>query len=74
MNMRQIIGSAIVSAGIGTVLGLCIAEIAAPRFVSKQYQELPSKYPAIGAVAAGIIGGCQNAIWQLKKQRDQEEA
>ncbi len=74
MNIRQIVGSAIVSAGVGAVLGLCIAQIAAPRFFSKEYQELPSKYPLIGAISAGMIGGCQCAIWQLKKQRDQEEA
>lgn len=73
MNIRQIIGSALVTAGIGAVVGLAAARIAAPKFVSKEYQDLPSTYPAIGAVAGAIAGSCQCAILQLKKQRDQEE-
>jgi hypothetical protein len=73
MNIRQIIGSALVTAGIGAVVGLAAATIAAPKFVSKEYQDLPSTYPVIGAVAGAIAGSCQCAILQLKKQRDQEE-
>lgn len=73
MNIRQIVGSALISAGIGALLGLIVARIAAPEFVSKQYQELPERYPAIGAVAGAIVGASQCAILQLKKQRDQED-
>ncbi|NJO78685.1 MAG: hypothetical protein HC827_09215 [Cyanobacteria bacterium RM1_2_2] len=74
MNIRQIIGSAIVTAGIGALLGFGVAKIAAPEFVSQRYQELPAKYPVIGAVAGAIVGGCQCAILQLKNQRDREDS
>lgn len=74
INVRQVIGAAIITAGIGAVVGLGIARIAAPQFVSKEYQELPSKYPAFGAIAGAIGGACQCAILQLKRQRDDEEA
>lgn len=73
MNIRQIVGSALISAGIGAVLGLIISRIAVPEFASKQYQELPRRYPAIGAVAGAIVGASQCAILQLKKQQDQED-
>ena len=73
MNIRQICGSAIVSGLIVAAVGLGVAKIAAPEFVSKEYQELPERYPIYGAVAGAIVGGCQCAILQLKKQRDQEE-
>lgn len=74
INVRQVIGAAIITAGVGAVVGLGVAKIAAPQFVSKEYQELPSKYPIFGAVAGAIGGACQCAILQLKRQRDEEEA
>jgi hypothetical protein len=74
INVRQVIGAAIITAGVGAVVGLGIAQIAAPQFVSKEYQELPAKYPVFGAIAGAIGGACQSAILQLKKQRDAEEA
>jgi len=73
MNIRQVCGSAIISGLVGAAVGLGVAKIAAPEFVSKEYQELPKLYPVYGAVAGAIVGGCQCAILQLKKQRDQEE-
>ncbi len=73
MNIRQICGSALISGLVGAAVGLGVAKIAAPEFVSKQYQELPARYPAYGAVAGVVVGACQCAILQLKNQRDQED-
>lgn len=72
MNIRQVIGSAVITAGIGAAVGFGVARIAAPEFVSQRYQKLPSRYPAIGAVAGAIVGGCQCALLQLKRERDRE--
>ena len=73
MNIRQLCGSAVISGLVGAAVGLGVAKVAAPEFVSRRYQELPAYYPVYGAVAGAIIGGCQCAILQIKKHRDQEE-
>lgn len=73
MNIRQVCGSAVVTGLVGAAVGLGVAKIATPEFVSKQYQELPARYPVYGAIAGAIVGGCQCAILQIKKQRDQED-
>jgi gas vesicle protein len=73
MNIRQIIGSSLISAGVGFVIGLAVAKLAAPEFVSQRYRNLPTHYPIAGAIVGGVVGACQSAILQLKQQRDQEE-
>lgn len=73
MNIRLIVFSAIVTAVIGAGLGLATAEIAGPKFVSRAYQNASSKYALIGSGIGLIVGGSQEAVRQLKKQRDQEE-
>jgi hypothetical protein len=74
MNIKLIIFSAIVTSLIGTGIGAGAAEIAAPQFVSQTYQNLHTKYAVIGAVAGLLVGGSQEAIRQLKRQRDREDA
>lgn len=73
MNMKLILFSAVLTSFVGACIGLGVAEVAAPRYVSRTYRELPDKYVYVGAVAGLVIGGCQEAVRQLKKQRDEEE-
>jgi hypothetical protein len=74
MNIKLIIFSAIVTSAIGTGIGVGAAEIAAPQFVSQTYQNIHTKYAVIGAAAGLLVGGSQEAIRQLKRQRDREDA
>jgi hypothetical protein len=74
MNLKLICFSALLTAIVGGCIGMGVAEVAAPRFVSRAYRELPSRYVLIGAGTGLVVGGCQEALRQLKKQRDEEEA
>jgi hypothetical protein len=73
MNIKLVIFSGIISAGIGAVVGLSASELARPKYQSNIYQNLHSKYAAAGAVVGLVAGTGQEAVRQLKKQRDKEE-
>ncbi len=73
MNIRRILFSALVTAGIGAVVGLGVAHIVTPRYQSQFYQTLPRRYPLFGAGTGFIYGACLEAIRQQKAQRDREE-
>lgn len=74
MNIRLILFSAIVTAAVGVGLGLVTAEVAGPKFVSQAYRHMDTKYAILGGGLGLIVGGSQEAVRQLKKQRDLEEA
>lgn len=73
MNVRLIVFSAAVTAVIGAGLGVATAQMTGNRFVSQAYQNLDTKYAVVGAGMGLLVGGSQEAIRQLKKQRDLEE-
>lgn len=73
MNIRQLCGTAVMSGLAGAAVGVGVAAIATPVFVSRSYRELPAYYPIYGAVAGAIAGAGQCALLQIKKQRDAEE-
>jgi hypothetical protein len=73
MNIRLILFSAILTSAIGGVVGIGVGKAFAPGYESRIYRELPSKYGYVGAATGLLIGGCQEAVRQLKKQRDEED-
>lgn len=73
MNLRLIVFSGVVTAVIGSGLGLVLANMFPTPYTSSFYQNLDRKYAAAGAVAGLLFGSSQEALRQLKKQREQEE-
>ncbi len=73
MNFKQIIFSAFISAGIGTVFGMAIDQIAPSPYQSKFYVTLDRNYPLIGAIAGFFGGGVISAIQQLNEDYDRRE-
>jgi hypothetical protein len=73
MNLKLIVFSSLITAIIGAMLGFAVGEVFSPKYTSEIYQDTPRKYAVVGGVAGLIIGGCQESIRQLKKQRDEEE-
>lgn len=74
MNGRLIVFSAVLTAIVGSVVGVAAAEIAQPKFQSEMYRNLHPKYAVVGSIVGLVVGGSQEAIRQLKKQRDQEDS
>jgi flagellar motor component MotA len=74
MNVRLILFSGIVTAIIGTGIGFTAANVFPSPYTSKLYQDLDQKYALIGAVAGLALGASQEALRQMKKQLDEEEA
>jgi hypothetical protein len=78
MNIRLIIFSGIITAGIGAFLGFAAAEIekgsfGQPKYQSQVYKDLRNTYyPIIGAGLGLTIGMGQECIRQLKDQRDHQ--
>jgi uncharacterized membrane protein YgaE (UPF0421/DUF939 family) len=74
MNIKLIIFSGIVTALVGSGVGVVMATMFPTPYTSAAYQDLDQKYAVIGAVAGLALGGSQEALRQLKKQRDEEES
>ena len=74
MNNKRIIFSSIVTAAVGVGLGLVIVQLCPTPYTGEIYQNLKQRYGLIGGVAGLLVGASQEAVRQLKKQRDQEEA
>ncbi|XWK89962.1 MAG: hypothetical protein U7127_07785 [Phormidium sp.] len=73
MNFKLIVFSSLITALIGATIGFAACEVFGPKFSSKIYRDIHRKYALVGGVGGLIIGGCQESIRQLKKQRDEEE-
>ncbi|MBW4550618.1 MAG: hypothetical protein KME35_05835 [Aphanocapsa sp. GSE-SYN-MK-11-07L] len=73
MNRKLIVFSGVITAAIGAVIGLSASELARPKFESSIYQNLAPKYAAAGGVIGLLAGAGQEAIRQLKQQREKEE-
>ncbi len=74
MNRKLIVFSALFTAVVGAVIGLAAARMHHGRFASSLYQDLSRKYAIAGATAGLLVGAGQEAVRQLKYQRDAEEA
>ena len=78
MNLRMIVFSGVVTALIGSMIGLAAARIGQRdfnqlRFESKVYQDLQGKYALIGAGLGLAVGIGQEGVRVLKAQRKEEE-
>lgn len=73
MNLKLIIFSSLITAIIGATIGFAVGELFKPKFSSQIYQDVDRKYALVGGLSGLLIGGCQEVIRQMKKQRDEEE-
>lgn len=74
MNSKRIIFSGIVTAVIGVGLGLVMVKLVPSPYTAELYKSLKSRYALIGGVAGLVFGASQEAVRQLKRQCDREEA
>lgn len=73
MNRRLIFFAGLMTSVIGAVIGLAVAEMAAPNFESQFYRDPHRRYAIAGAVAGALIGMGQESVRQLKQQQEQQE-
>ncbi len=73
MNFKQIFFSGVVCAGVGSVIGLGVLQIAPSPYQSRDYRILNHNYPLIGALAGFLGGGVIAAIQQLHNEYDRRE-
>jgi hypothetical protein len=78
MNIRLILFSGVMTALIGSIIGLGAAQLGQRdfkhlRYEGKAYQNLYRNYMLIGAGLGFATGFGQACIRELKVQRDQEE-
>ena len=70
MNQRKIWFAGIVTAAIGTGIGLVLAKIVDSPYSSKHYQNLERTYMIICGTGGLIVGTTQEALRQLQEERD----
>lgn len=70
MNQRKIWFAGIVTAVIGTGIGLVLARIVHSPYNSKPYQNLERTYMIICGTGGLIVGTTQEALRQLQEERD----
>ena len=70
MNQRKIWFAGIVTAALGTGIGLVLARIVDSPYSSKHYQNLERTYMIICGTGGLIVGTTQEALRQLKSESD----
>ena len=73
MNKRLVLFSGILTSLVGVGLGLAIANMVQSPYTSSPYQGLAQKYMIIGGVSGLLLGSSQEALRQMKQQRDEQE-
>lgn len=73
MNLRLIVFSGVITSVVGVGVGLLLANLFPTPYQGGFYEHMNRKYMAIGGVSGLLIGMSQEALRQLKKQRDEEE-
>ncbi len=74
MNVKLIVFSSVVTTLVGGMLGLAIAKMRPSPYTNIAiYQNFEQKYIIVGAITGLTIGASQEAIRQLKRQREEEE-
>ncbi|MBF1999622.1 MAG: hypothetical protein IGS38_02750 [Synechococcales cyanobacterium M58_A2018_015] len=72
MDLKRLLFSALVCAGVGAVFGLAAAQISPSPYQSQNYINLTHRYPWIGAAAGFCGGGIISAVQQLNEQYDRQ--
>ena len=70
MNQRKIWFAGIITAALGTGLGLVLARIVDSPYSSKHYQNLERTYMIVCGTGGLIVGTTQEALRQLKEESD----
>lgn len=71
--MEKIFFAGIITALIGAGLGFVIAKLAEPPYTSKYYRNLDRVYVIVCGTGGLLFGMSQEALRQLKVERDLEE-
>jgi hypothetical protein len=71
MNCKLILFSSLVTALIGAILGLGIAEMSENPHISRHYQDLHLKFALVGAVVGAAVGAGQESVRELKVSQTQ---
>lgn len=72
MNLKRIAFSGLITAGVGAIVAVAIAQIAPPPYQSKRYQQLVRFYPMYGALAGLVSGACVDTVLQLKREYERK--
>ena len=73
MDLKRLLFSALIGAGIGVVFGLAVSQVVPTQYQSEEYATLARQYPLIGAFAGFFGGGIISAIEQLNEQSDRQK-
>ena len=74
MNYKRIIFSSLITAILGTGIGWVIGRAIPNPHTAEIYQNLGRKYAIVGGSVGLVMGYTQEALRQLKEQRDREES
>jgi hypothetical protein len=72
MNYKRIIFSGIITALLGTGIGWVIGRALPSPYTAEIYRNLERKYALAGATLGLIFGCSQEALRQLKQQRERQ--
>jgi hypothetical protein len=78
VNIRMVLFSGIITALVGSIIGLAAAQMGQRdfnqlRYESTAYRSLHQRYALIGAGIGFAVGIGQECLRELKVQRDREE-
>lgn len=74
MNGKLILFSAIVTAGVGAVIGLGLAEMRADSYSYRESSNSPhQRYAIVGTGIGFLVGAGLESVQELKKQQEREE-
>ena len=74
MNYKRIIFSSLITAVLGTGIGWVIGRAIPNHYTAEIYQNLGRKYAIVGGSVGLVMGYTQEALRQLKEQREREES
>lgn len=73
MNRKRVLFASLVTGVIGAGTLLVLSKIAEPPYESETYRKLRPVYVIAGAVGGTLFGASQEALRQMKEERDEAE-
>ncbi len=74
LNIKQISFATVVTAVVGLLMGLALAEIGDQRYVSSPYRDLPVKLALAGAALGAAVGAGQETVRELNQHQAEDQA
>jgi len=74
LNIRRISFATVVTAAVGLIIGLALAEISDQRYTSSPYRYLPVKLALAGAALGAAVGAGQEMVRELKQHQEEDQA